>query len=115
MSKVLPLNEKLIQIGNEFRDEIISKVQALIGTGSKKVLRFPGSVYLHFIDDNTYTDLRQISLPIDSEMLFQYERYCDGAVDDFESTLSELDSSALYEVWNALVEKNYKIVEAENS
>lgn len=92
----------------EYQSTLQHIVESLIGADGKKILRFPSSVYVHFINDNLFTDLRQISSNSDGIKL-QYEIYSDGAVYDEDATISELDLAGLFEVVLALREENYRV------
>ena len=101
-----PLTNKFTLLAEELRAEILSKIHHLAGDDPEKVIRFKNPVYLHFIDDDTYTDCKQVNFNGDCA----YVRYTNGSQKDFEVTLGELDVAGLYELHTALDEGDFRVV-----
>lgn len=101
-----PLSNKFTSLADEFRAEILTKIHHLAGDDPEKVVRFKNPVYLHFIDDDNYTDCKQVNFNGDCA----YVRYANGSQKYFEVTLGELDVAGLYELHTALDEGDFRVV-----
>lgn len=98
-----PIDERFHQLANEYKAMVEKKIKALFEEGRDVITFSKNSVYLHFIDDNHYTDLQKIN----KEFELSYH-LCTGPFSEPETTtLSELDFSALHELNLALDEKKY--------
>lgn len=100
-----PVLDKFKAVVEELRADILLTIHNLTGDDPDKVIRFKSPVYLHFIDDNTFTDCRQV----DFNGNCKYVRVTDQVHDDFDTTFHELDISALHELFYALNEKDFSV------
>ncbi len=104
MNKALTAYAK---VSDRLKNECRKKITKLLKK-AKEGITFKESVFLHFVSDNIYTDLKHIDL----EMVLTTDVHIDsgGTADVFTFSIEELDASALYELLYALEEKRIEVV-----
>jgi len=92
---------------NSLRQECEKKLKQVLSKATSHVT-FKESVYLHFISDNIYTDLKRV----DKDLTMYADVHVDagGTADVFQYGLEELDAAGLYELLLALKEKRIEVV-----
>lgn len=103
------LNKTYSGLSQQFKDTIEFTVKKILKKEKGVQIRFKESVYVTLTTDNNYADCRGIQLGDDGSLTFQIESHNGFDVNEFDSTIGELDLSACYEVLLALNEKNFVV------
>lgn len=103
------LDKKYGELSKEMKEAIERDVKFLLKENKGTHIRFKESVFIHFISDNCYADLRGIEMKKKDGLVFHTQRNMDGGIDEYEEGLEEMDASACYEILLAINEKSYNI------